>query len=310
MKKGRIILITISLLAIISAAIMYFNFKYIGNSPTLPEEITLNKEWINDDEIMIKEILPLLSGVLNIADFLSNNKFNNEREKPYKRELGLGYSRTNFRHYRKGYTDIYVSILTDKNDNSIDSIISIGGNKYAMKIIDKGFDLSSIQEANISYYTHDTFIDIRHRNTILYKTFVNDYAQYFQINNEIFIPDEIKPEYEILFNAGMYIYRCGFPGDKFPKEREALAKILEMNNTNILLALLSSPSSQGRMYAIEGLFINRINDIINENEYTDILNKIIALNASVSISWGDVIHHTYINSIEYIYKIINNDINL
>lgn len=284
---------------------MYFCFKNIGNFSTLPEEITINKEWLDKDEIKIKEILPLLYGILNINDFLNNNNFNNAMDKAYKWEYGLGYSRTIFRP-SGGYVRIYVSILTDINNNSIESSISIDGKKYVMEILEKKFNLSKIKESNVSYFVEDMVISIRHRNETLYGKFINDYDKYFQINNEIYIPDEIKTEYEILFNAGMYIYRVGLAGNKFPEEREALEKILEMNNKNILFAILSSYSPQARMYAIEGLFQDRIHDIVKENEYTDILNKIVALETNIRTSYGDVIHETKIYSIEDIYNIINN----
>jgi hypothetical protein len=304
MKKRLIIITSFSLLVIITAVIIYCNLKKNNNEFFLYKE-WLNKELASKDETMIEEIYPLLLGIPTIDQLLNNYNFDNEKEQYRKRELGLGYSRTNFRR-RGAYTTIYASILTDKNNNSIESVISIGGEKDIIKILDKKFKLSKIKKSNIDYWTKNTYIDFRYRDKNLYKIFENDYAQYFQINNRIHIPHKIKTEYEILFNAGMYRYRGDLYGNN--QEREALKKIIEMNDKKILLAILSSHSPGGRMYAIEGLFWNRISDILNENEYTDIFNKIIALNIDVFITYGDVIANKWIKSIEDIYKIINNDI--
>jgi hypothetical protein len=309
MKRKYLVLTVVFTLAIISAVIMYFSFKNSSGSPALPEELILNKDWTSEDEITINEIVPLLKEMLNINDFLNSPNFNNQRNRIDKREFGLGYSRTNFGPSGR-YLKIYVSILTDKNNNSIESYIDIGGRKNLMEKLDKKYNLLNIQEASITYLYENAYIDIRNKNINLYEAFVNDYAQYFQINSKIYIPEELKTEYETLFNAGMYTYRVGTMGNKVPKEREALEKILEMNNKDILFSIISSPKPEARLYAIEGLFRDRINDIINENEYADILNKIIALKTNVTLTWGDVIHHTWIQSTDDIYKMINNEMNM
>jgi hypothetical protein len=280
-------------MAISSVIIIYFNSK-------------LNKEWIKKDEIMIKEILPILYKMPDMDSLLNVYNFNDWiYYKPIKKELGLGYLITNFVRYG-AYTTIYVYVLRDENNIAINSIININGNKRAMKLYDKMFELANIQEPEFYYGDRNTGIIYKCVNTDLYEKYINDYRDYFQINNNIYIPDEIKNEYELLCNARIYGYKTGFDGELIPEERKAFKKILETNNKNILFAIISSPNPEGRMYAIEGLFNNRINDIINENEYEDILEKMAALNCQVRIGWYDVIEYKNINSREDIYNLINN----
>ncbi|MDR2597923.1 MAG: hypothetical protein LBC76_11475, partial [Treponema sp.] len=180
-----------------------------------------------------------------------------------------------------------------------------------IKTLDKKYKLSKIKgtEPEFTYLTNITKLRIQHRNIKLYETYIDDYYNYFQINKGIIIPKEIKNDYEILTKGTIYGYRVGF-GSVILKEREAFNRIMELNDKNILLAIIASPHSVGRIYAIEGLFKDRIDDIMNKNEYTDILYKIIALNCNVIVGRGCVISKEEINSLEdiknLIYDITNN----
>jgi hypothetical protein len=220
---------------------------------------------------------------------------------PYEMNKGLGYSTAEFNFYG-GYSAVYVYIISDKNYKSIYSVVNISGKKQAMDILDSQFGLKNIQGSEFYYLSEDAYINFRHKNTSLYEKYINDFYDYFQINTDIYIPDELKTDYETLLNAATYGYIVGI-GLVTLKERKAFEKILETNNKDIFLTLIPTPNSQATMYAIEGLFKNREHDIKNENEYADILDKVVALNFTVNVG-RDSIYNKAINSKEDIYDLI------
>jgi hypothetical protein len=296
MKIRNIFIIICSFFVIISAFLVYFNF--------------IKNKKIDENLIMIDEILPVFYEMTSIDSLLNDYNFNYPMFYSDKSELGLGYTSVILEHHESA-VEVSVYILSNKNNNIINYNTDIYAENNIIKTLDKKYKLSKIKgtKPEFSYYTNKTNLRIKHRNIKLYETYIDDYYNYFQINKDIIIPKEIKNDYEILMKGGIYGYRIGF-GGIIPKEREALNRIMELNDKNILLATIASPYSEGRIYAIEGLFKNRIDDIMNENEYTDILNKIIALNCNVTVGKGCVISEEKINSLEdiknLIYDITNN----
>jgi hypothetical protein len=301
MKKRNILIIICSFLVVISAFLVYLNFRKDEKMVYSDKE----KEWIDKSIIMIDEILPVFYEMTSIDSLLNDYNFNYPIFvlRGYKSELGLGYTIISLER-REALTEVYVSILSDKDNNIINYNINIKGRRnYIMKILDKKFKLSKIKGAKFTYYTNETILRIKHRNKKLYEIYIDDYYNYFQISKDIIIPKEIKSDYETLMKGGIYGHEIGF-GNVTLKERKAINKIMELNDKNILLAIIASPYPEGRIYAIEGLFKDRIDDIMNENEYTDILNKIAALNCEVTVGRGCVISTQEINSLESIKNLI------
>jgi hypothetical protein len=294
-------MIIFPLLAITSAVLIYLKLKSSPLENLLPS--TLNKEWINKDVKMMEEILPVLQEMPEFDNLLLiyNSKKELQFLPPHERNKGLGYSTAEFNFYG-GYSKIYVYIITDENGKSIYSVAYIRGKKQAMDILDSQFNFENIQGSKFSYLYEEAYIDLRHKNTSLYEKYINDFYGYFQINTDIYIPDELRTDYETLLNASTYGYIVGF-GLVTLEERKAFEKILETNNKDIFLTLIPTPNPQTTMYAIEGLFKNREYDIKNENEYTDILDKIVALNFYVTVG-RDSIYNKIINSKEDIYDLI------
>jgi len=299
MRKRLIFLICIIILIIITFIIIFFNFK-------INENFEVNREWINKDEIMMDEILPLLYEMPNVNNLMENYNFINRIHPMHKRELGLGYSIINLERYG-GYTSIFITVLVDENINSFDSIITIRINNDIIKLFENKFSKSSIQNSEVYYGKNYLYHIIKHKDMDLYEAFINNFNEYFQINKNIYIPDEIKNEYRLMtepFNENVFGYRIGFDGI-IPRERIALNKILELNDKNILLGIIASPNPEGRLYAIEGLSKNNINNIINDEEYLNILNKIIELNCRIRVGRYCVISFIDINSIDDIQCLFN-----
>jgi hypothetical protein len=294
MKKRLIFLLIMPLLAVSFLIIIHFKSN---------NYLFLNKEWINQDKKMIEEILPILYEIPDINSLINKYGFNTLYP-PHKKELGLGYSITNFIRYG-ATTNVNVTVWTNEDNVTINSILNIKSNNKMMKILDEKYNLSIINQSELMYSENEAVIRYKYKNIDLYEKYINDYYNYFQINNNnINIPEEIKNEYEILYNASIYGYKVGF-GHVTLKERIALEKILEINDISILLSIIPSTSPEARMYAIEGLFKNRADDILNDNDYTDILNKIIELNCDVTIGRDVIYYGKKINSKEDIYNLIN-----
>jgi len=292
-KKRLIFSICIIISIIIAFIIIFYNFK-------------INREWLNKDEIMMDEILPLLYEMPNINNLMENYNFKNRIHPMYKRELGLGYSVINLERYG-GYTSIFITVLVDENILSFDSIITIRINKRIIKLFEKKYSISSIQNSEVYYGENYSYHIIKHKDMDLYEAFINNFSEYFQINKNIYIPDEIKNEYRLLtepLNGNVFGYRIGFDGI-IPRERIALNKILESNDNNILMGIIASPNPEGRLYAIEGLSKNNINNIINDKEYLNILNKTIELNCPVRVGRYCVISFKKLNSIDDIQYLFN-----
>jgi len=293
MKKRLIYLICIIISVIIIFFIIFSNFK-------------INREWLCKDEIMLEEILPLLYEKPNINNLMENYNSKNRIHPMNKRELGLGYSIINLDFYG-GYTSIFITSLVDENIHSFDSIITIRINKRIIKLIEEKYNISNIQNSEVYYEGKYSYHIINHKDMDLYEAFINNFNEYFQINKNINIPDEIKNEYRLMtepFNTNVFGYRIGFNGI-IPRERIALNKILELNDKNILMGIIASPNPEGRLYAIEGLSKNNINNIINDKEYLNILNKIIELNCRIRVGRYCVISYIEINSIDDIQNLFN-----
>jgi hypothetical protein len=295
MKKRYVLFIFFPLLAIISAFVIFFNLR-------------LNPKWVTEDEAMIEEILPILYDIPNIDILINNFNFKNEfYPYVYKRELGLGYSITNLVRYGGGYTSISIKLLADSNDISYSSKLTIKSNKRVMKRLDKKYKLSDLYESNTYSGQRYSYVTINSKNVRLYDEFINDFNNYFKINTNINIPDEIVSEYRLLtepFYENVYGYRIGF-GGIIPRERKALEKILELNDNNILMAIISSPNPEGRLYAIEGLIENNTDDILYDYKFLDIVDKTIELNCAFSVGRYCVISSKKINSLDEIQKLIN-----
>ena len=102
----------------------------------------------------------------------------------------------------------------------------------------------------------------------------------------------------------IYGYKIGFDSI-IPPERKAITKILETNDITILFSIIASPNPEGRIYAIESIFLNYLNEDNNEI-IKKLVNKISYLKLDVFVGAGCVIHNEMIDSDEKIQFIIDN----
>jgi hypothetical protein len=137
----------------------------------------LNKNWIEKDRQLIKEITLLLNqsnidyASMFLDDYGKTPSINIKK-------LGLGYSLDSFIHYG-GYMNVSILALADSFGNIIKYRIVIYGNKRAVKILDKEYNLSSFQNMIVNNYRDKIYFLYTNINE-------NDYAEFIENFYEIF----------------------------------------------------------------------------------------------------------------------------
>jgi hypothetical protein len=291
-RPKLVIVISIFSVLIISLFIIYQKNK-------------LNKNWMEKDRRLIKEIAFLLNQ--NNIDY-TNIFLDGYGETPFinGKKLGLGYTLDRFNHYG-GYMNVNILVLADSFGNIIKNKIIIYGNKRVAKILDKEYNLSYFNNMVVNNYGDKTYYFYTNINENDYAYFIEKFMEYFDINNNVVIPIEIENDYKKLtdpFSNNVYGYKIGFDSI-IPPERKAITKILETNDINILFSIIASPNPEGRIYAIESIFLNYLNEDNNEI-IKKLVNKISYLKVDVFVGAGCVIHNEMIDSDEKIQFIIDN----
>jgi hypothetical protein len=128
----------------------------------------------------------------------------------------------------------------------------------------------------------------------------DNFRQYYGLN-EIEIPEALHEYYNLLtdpFNDLCFM-RYGFFDDEI-KERIALEKIVDADDTEIIKHIIASPNPEGRMYGIEILLENGLNE-----ENNKIINKFIELKIPIIAVYGDIAKNIIVNTYEKILEAVN-----
>jgi hypothetical protein len=279
----------------------FFAFLLIFFTQAVTAQDNLNKEWLDKDRRIFDSTLPVLEKGefdLNILKNIKGIKVSNEN-----RNLGLGYKRTAYYH-NGGYTAVVFKLLLDPDNNIIKHRITISGNLEAFNVLDKEFQLY----AALDKYKKETYanrISFKSEKTDgeLFSKMIICFNEYFGIKEKINIPQNIYSDYSVLidpFDEDIYGFLVGL-GGSVPGGRSAIERIKIEKNKDILKLIMASPNPTGRIYAIEAISGGKINNIIKDNEYSYMLNKLIKLKIPIDAGSGCIITSITIDS----YKKVN-----
>ena len=260
-----------------------------------------NEEWLNKDKQILNNFLLVLETGdfdLNTLKNINGIKISNEYG-----NLGLGYKKTIY-YNNGGYTAITIKMLLDPNNNIIKYKITFSANLDVFNILDNDYHLYIVFK-NYIKDINGNYITWKFEKTMdeLFSRMIISFNEYFGINENIIIPNNILNDYYLLidpFNDDIYGFNVGIAGS-VPSSRLAIEKIKKVNNNyNILKLIMASPNPIGRIYAIEAISNGKINNIINDKIYSNILNKLIRLKIPIEAGSGCFVTNITIDSYEKI----------
>ena len=229
---------------------------YVFNS--FSEE--MNMEWVHEDEAVLRSTLDFIekndftdSSIRKFAGIVNDNPI----------QLGFGlqqYSRTN----ERGYMTVSRRYVVFR-EQPIKLIVSIYGYDRIKNLI--GADL---QERYSRLFSRGTY---RYENDLNYEKYKSYKKEIVGECEAVVIPQEYKKYYDRLYNADgtdVYGYYVGIAGSK-PAGREAMEKLLKLNDKAVFISLLKGDNLTGRIYAAEGLL-----RLENSKENVDIINNIFS----------------------------------
>lgn len=221
----------------------------------------MNMEWVHKDEAFLRSTL----------DFIEKNDFTDSSIRKFTGivndnpiQLGFGlqqYSRTT---NGGGYMTVSCRYVVFR-EQPIKLIVSIYGYDRIENLI--GADL---QERYSRLFLRGTY---RYENDLNYEKYKSYKKEIVGECEAVVIPQEYKKYYDRLYNADgtdMYGYYVGIAGSK-PAGREAMEKLLKLNDKVVFISLLKGDSPTGRIYAAEGLL-----RLENSKENVDLINQIFS----------------------------------
>jgi hypothetical protein len=265
----------------------------------------LNQDWINKDLKIFNSFLPLfelselnLIAVEKIDDINKSNNFT---------DLGLGYKKTSF-YQNGGYTAIVIKLLLDPNELIIKFQIRISANINALNVIDEKYNIYSLLSKYEKNIINDRItLELENTNEEYFTIMINNFRKYFEIYEQIAIPNNIFNDYRLLidpFIEDTYGYVVGYAAST-PNSRKAIENIKKENNKEILMLIMASPSPVGRMYAIEALSNGNINSLRKNTRLSNILNKIYVLKNTILAGAGCEYIHIAMDSNRKINRAMN-----
>ena len=132
---------------------------------------------------------------------------------------------------------------------------------------------ADLQERYSRLFSRGTY---RYENDLNYEKYKSYKKEIVGECEAVVIPQEYKKYYDRLYNADdaddtdVYGYYVGIAGSK-PAGREAMEKLLKLNDKVVFISLLKGDSPTGRIYAAEGLL-----RLENSKENVDLINQIFS----------------------------------
>ena len=261
----------------------------------------LNEEWLNKDVKIFTDFLSILES--NEFDLTTLRQINGIRISGGYGNLGLGYNKTAY-YQSGGYTAITIKMLLNPDNLIIKYKITINSNANAFNVLNEMLDLNRL----LSHYKKSVrgnyiYFESEKTNDELFSRMMICFNEYFGINGGITIPATLSDDYFLLtdpFNNDTYGFIVGY-GAIVPRFRQAIERIKEENNNDILMLIMASPNPTGRIYAIEAISDGNINNIINNRIYSYILNRIFELRIPIEVGAGCIVSNITIDS----YRRIN-----
>jgi hypothetical protein len=288
--------------------ITIFIYLLLFLTQSLASQSDLNKDWLNKDLKIFKNILHLLEtdeinlytieqieGILVSEGYIYGN-------------LGLGYRVQTFVK-PGGYSRFTIRILLDQNNIIIKHRITITTYTFVMEDIEQEINILPI----LSQFNTE-IIDRDHIRLVLenikeeqYLIMQNIFFNYFGVSGNIQIPYNLYNDYLLLmdpFNEDYYGFISG-SRHIVPRSRIAIENIKNENNYDLLMLIMASPNPTARIYAIETISNGNIENIIDYDIYLDIINKLIKLRIPIRAVWSSRVITITIDSIESINTAMN-----
>ena len=224
----------------------------------------MNMEWVHKDEAFLRSTL----------DFIEKNDFTDSSIRKFTGivndnpiQLGFGLQQYSKRTNGGGYMTVSCSYVVFRKQ-PIKLIVSTYGYDRIKNLI--GADL---QERYSRLFSRGTY---RYENDLNYEKYKSYKKEIVGECEAVVIPQEYKKYYDRLYNADdaddtdVYGYYVGIAGSK-PAGREAMEKLLKLNDKVVFISLMKGDNPAGRIYAAEGLL-----RLENSKENVDLINQIFS----------------------------------
>ncbi len=223
----------------------------------------MNMEWVHKDEAILRSTL----------DFIEKNDFTDSSIRKFTgivndNPIQLGFG---LQQYSKrtggGYMTVSCSYVVFRKQPIKLIVSTYGYNRI------KDYVGADLQERYSRLFSRGTY---RYENDLNYEKYKSYKKEIVGECEAVVIPQEYKKYYDRLYNADdaddtdVYGYYVGIAGSK-PAGREAMEKLLKLNDKAVFISLLKGDSPTGRIYAAEGLL-----RLENSKENVDLINQIFS----------------------------------
>lgn len=251
----------------------------------------LNPEWIRLDERLINNVaLPLLRGPLGEVGRLKK-KYGLTPTNPKDRGLGLGYSVADLTS-AGGYATVQLVGIYRGGGQLVRGVVYVSASPEAWPTLDAKFGLSRLPGARLHENLRAAII-VPFANDQFGDEMSRQFSEHFRAPMAGVVTEELGAEFALLtdpLSSGAYGDRCGIIGVS-PQGREAMQRLRDEGRKDLLLAIASSPSPEGRMYAFEALGSPRFGKDLPPGLLDDLVERAASLRAEVKVCSGCMFSH-------------------
>ncbi len=227
----------------------------------------MNMEWVHKDEAFLRSTL----------DFIEKNDFTDSSIRKFTGivndnpiQLGFGLQQYSTRTNGGGYMTVSCSYVVFRKQPIKLIVSTYGYNRI------KDYVGADLQERYSRLFSRGTY---RYENDLNYEKYKSYKKEIVGECEAVVIPQEYKEYYDCLYKvyddcdpgaSDVYGYSIGISGAK-PDGREAMEKLLKLNDKTVFISLLKGDNPSGRIYAAEGLL-----RLENSKENVDLINQIFS----------------------------------
>lgn len=252
----------------------------------------LRPAWLKLDDRVVRSVLPLVrEPPRDLAQACKRSRLGCEPVGPRSggddQDLGLGYHRASFGR-AGGYLQAELAVIHDRAGRIVRGELTIGGKAAAWNVAAKRYDAGSLPGVRRLELPGYAGVAFAFEDPEAVAAFEASFRAHFAAPPRPAVPPELADDFRQLtapLHRASYGRRVGVAGE-VPAPRIAAEHLAAIGRTDLLEAIATSPSPEGRLYAIELLLRAEPASSAASGPRAQLLSRIAALGTRAEACFG------------------------
>jgi hypothetical protein len=252
----------------------------------------LRPAWLKQDDRVVRSVLPLVrEPPRDLAQSCQRYRLGCEplgaRSGADDQDLGLGYRRASFRR-PGGYLQSELAVIHDRAGRIVYGELTVSGDAAAWSVASKRYDAGSLPGVRRLELPGYAGLAFAFEDPEAVAVFEASFRAHFAAPPPPALPPELANDFRQLtvpLRREPYGMRVGEAG-AIPAPRIAAEHLAALGRTDLLEAIATSPSAEGRLYAIELLLRAGPAASVASGPRAQLLSRIAALGAEAEACFG------------------------